>query len=158
MCWMNNQKWNLRGHSGGAAVKWALSTSVVRGSPVWIPGVDIAQLGKSCCGRWPTYRGRWAWMLAQGQSSSAKRGGLAADVSSGLIFLKKKKIERNLSLCVSREICCCLSTAFRFPSCPTPGCTISNKRIEARGENCFACCKAVAHAMWVPCLTILPCF
>ena len=33
-------------------------------------------------------------MLAQCQSSSAKRGGLAADVSSGLIFLKKKqKIE-----------------------------------------------------------------
>ena len=30
-------------------------------------------------------------MLAQGQSSSAKKGGLAADVSSGLIFLKKKK-------------------------------------------------------------------
>ena len=29
-------------------------------------------------------------MLAQGQSSSAKRRGLAADVSSGLIFLKKK--------------------------------------------------------------------
>ena len=34
-------------------------------------------------------------MLAKGQSSSAKRGGLAADVSSGLIFLKKflKKIK-----------------------------------------------------------------
>ena len=30
-------------------------------------------------------------MLAQAQSSSAKRGGLAANVSSGLIFLKKKK-------------------------------------------------------------------
>ena len=30
-------------------------------------------------------------MLAQGQASSAKRGGLAADVSSGLIFQKKKK-------------------------------------------------------------------
>ena len=30
-------------------------------------------------------------MLAQGQSSSAKTGGLAADVNSGLIFLKKKK-------------------------------------------------------------------
>ena len=29
-------------------------------------------------------------MLAQGQSSSAKRRGLAVDVSSGLIFLKKK--------------------------------------------------------------------
>ena len=30
-------------------------------------------------------------MLAQGQSSSAKRGGLAA-VSSGLIFLKKTRL------------------------------------------------------------------
>ena len=30
-------------------------------------------------------------MLAQGQFSSAKRGGLAADVSSGLIFLKNEK-------------------------------------------------------------------
>ena len=30
-------------------------------------------------------------MLAQGQSSSAERGGLAADVNSGLIFLRKKK-------------------------------------------------------------------
>ena len=36
-------------------------------------------------------------MLAQGQSSSAKRGGLAADVSSGLIFLKKKKCKKYLS-------------------------------------------------------------
>ena len=34
-------------------------------------------------------------MLAQGQSPSAKRGRLAADVSSGLIFSKrKKKLER----------------------------------------------------------------
>ena len=31
-------------------------------------------------------------MLAQGQSSSAKRRGFAAEVSSGLIFLKKKEI------------------------------------------------------------------
>ena len=30
-------------------------------------------------------------MLAQDRSSSAKRGGLAVDVSSGLIFLKKKE-------------------------------------------------------------------
>ena len=36
-------------------------------------------------------------MLAQGQSSSAKRGGLAV-VSSGLIFLKKKKKKVNFSL------------------------------------------------------------
>ena len=33
-------------------------------------------------------------MLAQGQSSSAKRRGLAADVSSGLTFLKKKRKEK----------------------------------------------------------------
>ena len=43
-------------------------------------------------------RGGWARMLAQGQSSSAKRGGLVADVSSGLIFLKKKKEKRNSDL------------------------------------------------------------
>ena len=35
-------------------------------------------------------------MLAQGQSSSAKRGGLAADISSGLIFLKTKKKSESL--------------------------------------------------------------
>ena len=35
-------------------------------------------------------------MLAQGQSSSAKRGGLAADVSSGLMLLKKNKKQKNL--------------------------------------------------------------
>ena len=32
-------------------------------------------------------------MLAHGQSSSAERGRLAADVSSGLIFLKNKQTE-----------------------------------------------------------------
>ena len=38
-------------------------------------------------------------MLAQGQSSSTKRGGLAEDVSSGLIFLKKKELlERIIAL------------------------------------------------------------
>ena len=35
-------------------------------------------------------------MLAQGQSSSAKRGGLVTDVSSGLIFLKKNN-KKNLT-------------------------------------------------------------
>ena len=33
-------------------------------------------------------------MLAQGQSSSAKRGGLAEDISSRVIFLKKKRKEK----------------------------------------------------------------
>ena len=45
-------------------------------------------------------RGRWARMLAQGQSSSAKKGGLAA-VSSGLIFLKQK----NVLYCVTVRVC-----------------------------------------------------
>ena len=37
-------------------------------------------------------------MLAQGQSSSAQRGGLVADVSSGLTFLEKKKIQKTQEL------------------------------------------------------------
>ena len=54
----------------------------------------MAVLGKPCCGRRPTYKveEERAQMLAQGQSYSAKRGGLAADASSGLIFLKKKRL------------------------------------------------------------------
>ena len=36
-------------------------------------------------------------MLSQGQSSSDKRGGLAADVSSGLIFLKNKQTNKKLT-------------------------------------------------------------
>ena len=37
-------------------------------------------------------------MLAQGQSSSAKRGGLAVDVSSGLIFLKEQVVQDDSAL------------------------------------------------------------
>ena len=40
-------------------------------------------------------RGRWARMLAQGQSSLVKRGRLAADVSSGLICSKKNNKQQN---------------------------------------------------------------
>ena len=46
-------------------------------------------------------------MLAQGPSPSAKRGGLAADVSSGLIFLKKKKkrkISKPLGIELSKKV------------------------------------------------------
>ena len=40
----------------GAAVKCAPSASVASGSPVWIPGADMAPLGKPCCGSRPTYK------------------------------------------------------------------------------------------------------
>ena len=44
------------GRPSGAAVKCACSASVARGSWVQIPGADMAQLGKLCCGRRPTYK------------------------------------------------------------------------------------------------------
>ena len=46
----------IRGRPGGAAVKCAHSALVARGSLVPIPGVDVAPLGKPCCGRRPTYK------------------------------------------------------------------------------------------------------
>ena len=82
---------------GGAAVKFTRSTSAAWGLLVQIPGVDMSTACQVML--WQSShissRGRWARMLAQGQTSSAKRGRLAADVSSGLIFLKKTKIKVN---------------------------------------------------------------
>ena len=42
-------------------------------------------------------------MLAQRQSSSAKRRGLAADISSGLIFLKTKTKRNSLNTYIKKE-------------------------------------------------------
>ena len=44
------------GPPSGAVAKFAHSASVARDSPVLIPGVDTAPLGKPCCGRRPTYK------------------------------------------------------------------------------------------------------
>ena len=43
-----------RGQPGGTTVKCARSASAAQGSLVRIPGVDMAPLGKPCCGRHPT--------------------------------------------------------------------------------------------------------
>ena len=45
---------NNGGWPGGAAVKCTCSALVVRSSTVWIPDVDLAPLGRLCCGRHPT--------------------------------------------------------------------------------------------------------
>ena len=50
------KKWKDWSWPGGTAVKPAHSASVARGSAVRIPGADMAQLGKSCCGRRATYK------------------------------------------------------------------------------------------------------
>ena len=50
------QKVSFRGWPGGTAVKFRRSALAAWGSPVWIPGADMALLIKPCCGRHPTYK------------------------------------------------------------------------------------------------------
>ena len=64
-----------RGQPDGAAVKFACSALAAWGSPVRIPGVDMALPGKTCCGRHPTYK-----VEEDGH-----------DVCSGPVFLSKKR-------------------------------------------------------------------
>ena len=65
----------IRGWPCGAAVKFTHSALAASGLPVQIQGADLcttcqAMLWQASC----IYsRGRWAWILAQGQSSLAKK-------------------------------------------------------------------------------------
>ena len=90
-----HQKGSAWGRPGGAAVKCARSALVAQGSLVRIAGADMAPLGTPCCGRRPTYKGEedghGCWLRAR--LPQQKRGGLVAVVSSGLIFLGRKKKE-----------------------------------------------------------------
>ena len=49
-------KSKVRGQPGGAVVKFAHSALVACGSPVRIPGADMALPVKPCCGGRPTYK------------------------------------------------------------------------------------------------------
>ena len=81
----------IRGWPSGTAVKCVHSASAARGSQVRIPGADMALLDKPCCSRGPTYKVEEDGHGCELRASlpQQKRGGLAADVTSGLIFLKK---------------------------------------------------------------------
>ena len=90
---LQKKKMKKRGQPGGTAVKFMCSASAACGLLVQIPSSDLPITYQAML--WEAShiqnRGRWLQMLAQGQSSSAKRGGLAVDVSSGLFFLTKKE-------------------------------------------------------------------
>ena len=67
-------KWKKEGSVVGIVVKSTCSTSAAQGSPVQIPGMDLAPLIKPHGGSIPhKNRGGLAQMLAQQQPSSSKK-------------------------------------------------------------------------------------
>ena len=63
------------GPVGGIALNFTCSTSMAWGSPLWIPGTDLARLIKPCCSL----------------INKVKYRKMGTDVSSRPIFLSKKK-------------------------------------------------------------------
>ena len=93
---------HMRGWPGGVVIKFARSALVVRGSQAWIPGVDLALLIKPHCGG-VSQKIEEDWHRCQLSDNlpQAKSGRLATNVSSGPIFLiKKKKRERETAQCL----------------------------------------------------------
>ena len=76
--------------------------SVALGSPVWIPGADMAALGKShAVVGVPHIQWRKMGMdVGSGPVFLSRKRRIGADVSSGLIFHKEKKKRRNIILLV----------------------------------------------------------
>ena len=78
-----------RGQPRGLVVKfWVLHFSSLRLVPKHGPAPLI--IGCAVVATHIQTRGRLAWMLAQDESSPAKRGRLATDVTTGQIFLSQK--------------------------------------------------------------------
>ena len=78
-------------------VKFACSALVALGSQVWIPGADLAQLIKPCCGSVP----------------HTKQRKIGTDVSSGPIFLTKKKKEKKDRRGLSEEAAVTLKSGLK---------------------------------------------
>ena len=51
-----NEKSRSWGQPGRTVGECAPSALAAQGLPIWIPGADMAPLGKLCCGRHPTYK------------------------------------------------------------------------------------------------------
>ena len=84
-------------------------------------------------------------MLSQGQSSSAKRGGLVADVTSGLIFLKKKKERKKENRLSSPHS----NPQQLMPHGAEVACSSQNCRSMSRMIDC--CCRPLSFGGGVPC-------
>ena len=82
-------------------------------------------------------------MLAQGHYSLAKRGGLATDVNSGIIFLKKKKKNNEclarfffkMSLILESSLICYLHVKLRLRCQNMAGMTLVSREVILYPKN-----------------------